>query len=178
MQDDARRVTLGRVSGVFGIRGWVKVQSFTRPIDNLLGYPDWWLERERSSSVRLLEGRAQGGSLVVRLAREDGTPIEDRDQAAALIGSEVQVQRSALPELDEDEVYWADLIGCEVVNEQAVWLGVIEDVTSNGAQDVIVVVEQREPEPLRRLIPFVRGVLIKQVDVSGRRVVADWQPDY
>lgn len=178
MRGGGGQVTLGRVAGVFGIRGWVKVQSFTRPAENLLEYPDWWLERSRPLAVKVLEGRAHGGGLVARLGREDGTPIEDRDEAAALIGAEVQVPRAAMPEPEDGEVYWADLVGCEVVNEQALRLGVIESLTSNGAQDVLVVVDAVDGEPVRRLIPFVRGPVIKRVDVEARRVVADWQPDY
>ena len=173
-----RRLTLGRVAGVYGVRGWVKLQSFTRPIDNLLEYRDVWIVRGDDATdgfeAKLTEGRVHGGSLVARLTGRDGQVIEDRDVAAAMIGHEIRVDRSRLPEPDEGEFYWADLVGLAVRNVEGVVLGKVESLTSNGAQDVLVVQDGKT----ERLIPFVQGPIIRSVDLDAGEIVADWQPDY
>lgn len=168
------RVTLGRVAGVFGIRGWVKVLSYTRPLENLLDYEPWWIAKGEGFEARLIESRLQGRGIVAHICGADGQPITDRDVAASLIGSEIQVDRAAMPEPPPGQVYWADLVGLKVRNLESVELGQVESVTSNGAQDVLVI-RQGETE---RLIPLVRGPIIHSVSVEEGLIVADWQPDY
>lgn len=169
-----RRVTLGRVAGVFGVRGWIKIHSYTRPIENVLDYPRWWLlHRGQEIEARLIEGRVQGQGLVAQIGDAKGRAIEDRDQAAALIGADIQVAREELPEPEQGRYYWADLVGLKVQNEEGVELGTVDSLTSNGAQDVLVLKGEAE-----RLIPFVQGPIIKSVDLDKAVIVADWQPDY
>lgn len=169
------RLTLGRVAGVYGVRGWVKLQSFTRPADNLLDYREVWIAKGGTGfPARMVEARAHGGGLVAQLSGPDGQPIEDRDVAAGLIGGELQVERSAMADPEEGSYYWADLVGLAVRNVEGVALGAVESLTHNGAQDVLVV----RDENTERLIPFVRGAIIQSVSLEDRVIVADWQPDY
>ncbi|HEX4871395.1 MAG TPA: ribosome maturation factor RimM [Nevskiaceae bacterium] len=168
------RVTLGRVAGVFGVRGWVKLQSYTRPIDNLLDYPVWWLGGDGGYAASWRGGRPQGPGLVAQLVDRDGQWIESRELAERLIGAELQVERDQLPRLPAGQYYWADLLGLEVCNEQGERLGEVDHLTSNGAQDVLAV---KEAGALR-LIPFVQGPLVKSVDLASRRIVVDWQRDW
>ena len=174
MTAPARRVTLGRVAGVYGVHGWVKVQSFTRPAENLLDYPRWWLAGPEPYEAHLIEGRLHGGGLVVKLSDAAGLPIEDRDIAAALVGTEVQVERAALPEPEPGRYYWADLIGLEVVSTSGKPLGRVAAMIDNGAQDVLVLDHGGQ----ERLIPFVAGPIIRSVDLPQKRIVADWEPDW
>lgn len=116
----------------------------------------------------------QGTTLVCRLQGADGQLIEDRDVAASLIGSEIQVDRSRLPEPEEGEYYWFDLVGLEVRNKESVLLGAVDSLTSNGAQDILVVKEGKR----QRLIPLVVGPIVESVDVDKGRIVVDWQPDF
>ncbi len=170
-----RRLVLGRIAGVYGVRGWVKLRSSTRPIENLLDYPRWWLVHQgREIETTLIEGRNHGDGLVAQIGDANGKPIDDRDVAASLIGAEIHVARDELPEPEEGQYYWFDLIGLAVVNEEGVDLGRVDSLTSNGAQDVLVI-KQGEVE---RLIPFVKGPIIKSVSLDEQRIVADWQPDY
>jgi 16S rRNA processing protein RimM len=169
-----RRVTLGRIAGVFGVRGWVKLQSYTRPIENLLDYPRWWLNTAQPYEARVIESRVQGNGLVARIGDAAGNPIDDRDVAAGLIGAEIQVERSALPKAPPGSYYWDDLVGLEVVSKAGEPLGRVASVMDNGAQDVLVL-EHGEQE---RLIPFVVGPIVQSVDLEARRIVADWAPDY
>ena len=169
-----RRVTLGRVAGAYGVKGWLKVISFTRPESNILDYPRWWIAKGEGFETKLLEGRVHGRGLVAQISGHDGLPVTDRNIAESLIGSEIQVQRGELPPLQAGEYYWHDLIGLKVESEQGAALGEVIEVTSNGAQDVLVV-KDAETE---RLIPFVQGPIIKSVDKDRNLIVADWLPEY
>jgi len=170
-----RRVTLGRVAGVFGVRGWVKLQSYTRPAENLLDYPRWWLLTAQGYEAELIEGRVHGAGLVAQISDASGKPIEDRDVAAALIGTEIQVERSELPKAPPGSYYWSDLIGLDVFSADEQPLGQVVSLMENGAQDVLVLKDAAGQE---RMIPFVPGPIIRSVDLAARRIVADWAPDY
>lgn len=158
-------VTLGRITGVFGVQGWVKVHSYTRPAENILKYRQW-LSGDRQLKVE--EGRVHGKAIVARLA-----DVGDRDAAIGLMGSEISVERSALPKPKRGEIYWIDLIGCAVVSVSGAELGVIAEVQSNGAQDVMVLRGERE-----RLVPWIAGPIVKSVDLKARRVVVEWEADW
>ena len=161
----AGRVALGQVTGVFGVQGWIKLTSHTRPAEALLDYPRWVI---RDKPWKVADGRLHGQSLVARL---DG--LQDRDEAMKLRGAEIEVERAELPPAKPGEIYWADLIGCEVVSGSDVALGTVRSLYENGAQDVLVVEGERQ-----RLIPFVMGPIVQSVDLAAKRIVVDWEPDY
>ena len=171
-----RRVTLGRVAGVHGVRGGLKVYSWTRPMENLFEYRRWWIARAggQGFEAKLLESHVHGRGLVAMISGPDGQPIVDRDVAAGLIGCEIQVLRSEMPVLPEGQHYWVDLIGLQVESTAGVALGQVEDVTTNGAQDVLVLKDGDR----QRLIPFVRGPIVKSVDMDAGRIVCEWHPEY
>jgi len=174
MEPPAQLVTLGRIAGVFGIRGWVRVQSYTRPAENLLDYGQWWLAGNPPSPVQVLESRPHGGGFVAHLADAAGVEINDRDVAAALIGTEIQVDRDDLPPPEPGTWYWADLVGLRVQSLSGHALGKVVALVDNGAQDVLVL----DDEGTQRLIPFVRGPIIHEVSPERGLIVADWEPDY
>ena len=164
-----RRVILGKVGGLYGVRGWVKLWSFTDPVENLLDYPDLELGRDgRWERVRLVEGRRQGEALVARFDE-----CTDRDQAALLVGAELAVTRDRLPAPGQGEFYWADLVGLQVVTTGGVELGRVDHMMATGANDVMVVAGDRE-----RLLPFVPGQFVTEVDLAGGRIVVDWDPEF
>ena len=169
-----RRVTLGRVAGVYGVKGWLRVTSFTRPVENLLNYSRWRLAREPEVEVEVVEGRVHGRGVAVQLADAQGQTITDRDEAAKLVGASIQVERSELPALPKGQYYWVDLIGCKVETTAGEALGEVSDMTSNGAQDVMVVMDGKT----ERLIPFVQPNVVKKIDIDAGRIVCDWHADY
>ena len=162
-------VTLGRVSGLFGVKGWVKTRSYTEPRGNLLTFREWTLRLEGADRVFELEdGQDHGGGLVAKLRG-----VDDRDSARGLVGADVVVARERLPPLRAGEFYWADLEGCEVRTTAGVALGCVDSVMSTGAHDVLVL-----PGKPERLIPFVAGSIVKHVDLAERLIVVDWSQDY
>lgn len=170
----ADRVLLGRVHGLFGVRGWVKVYSYTIPVANILNYSLWQIGRHGEwRPMRLVDGRAHGKGLVAHLAPADGEPLADRDAAAALLGSEIAVARADLPPPAPGEYYWADLVGLRVINREGTELGTVADMMDNGAHGILVVAGERE-----RLIPFVTGPIVDGVDFQAGTIAVDWQPDW
>ena len=165
----SQMVALGQVSGVFGVRGWVKVFSHTSPPTNILSYSPWYLGAEGCwEAFEVLEGQSHGKGLIVRLAG-----VQDREQAANLVGRIVAVYRAQLPEPEAGEYYWTDLQGLRVQTTGGVELGRVDHLFETGANDVLVVQGDRE-----RLIPYVWGEVICSVDLEAGLMVVDWDPEF
>ncbi len=161
-------VILGRVAGLFGVKGWVKVHSYTDPRAAILDYPDWILDADgRREPIKLVEGKQHGKSVIARLAG-----VDDRDRAATLVGKEICVEREDLPDTGQGEYYWSDLEGLVVVNRSGRQLGKLAYMLATGAHDVMVVKGEREI-----LIPFVRDTVAKDVDLAARMIEVDWEWD-
>ena len=164
----ADAVTLGRISGLFGVKGWVKVYSYTDPREAILDYGEWWLERDGSWQVAVLsEGKRHGKAVIAHLGG-----VDDRDQAAALIGCNIGVPKVAMPTPEEGHFYWSDLEGLRVVHRDGTELGTVEYVMETGANDVLVTSGDKE-----RLIPFVVDEVILGVDLANGVINVDWEWD-
>ncbi|HET9835320.1 MAG TPA: ribosome maturation factor RimM [Rhodanobacteraceae bacterium] len=169
---DGRRVLLGRIVGVYGVRGEVKIESHTEPRLRIFDYQPWLLEREPGvvEEVRGASGRAQGKGVVAALVG-----IGDRDRATSLIGANIFVPRGALPPAAEDEVYQSDLEGLEVVNLAGVTLGRVSHLFETGANPVLVA---RREDGREHLIPYVPEMYVQSVDLDAKRITVDWDPDF
>ena len=166
---DPKMVTLGRISGVFGVHGWVKVFSHTASRSSILDYSPWYLGSEGAwEAFDVLDGRSHGKGVIARLAG-----CTDRDQAAALVGREIAVERNQLPEPEAGDYYWTDLEGLRVQTVGGLELGRVDHLFETGANDVLVVLGERE-----RLIPYVWGEVIRSVDLDAGVLVVDWDPDF
>lgn len=167
-------VTVGRISGLYGVKGWVKVFSYTRPRQNILDYSPWYLKQGKTwKPVELQEGRVHGEGIVAHLVGCD-----DRELARELLKADIAISRQQLPALD-DGYYWADLMKCQVVTRKGVELGQVEQMLETGANDVLVVRQKTaEGETQERLIPFIREDVIVSVDLSGHIITVDWDPEF
>jgi len=163
------RVVLGRITGPFGVKGWLKVESFTDPPAQILDFPRWRADApgKEARELRLAEGKPHGKGLVVRL---EG--IGDRDAAIALGKPELSVGREELPALKPREHYRADLVGFEVVNKEGVSLGCVDGFVDLPANPLMVVVGERE-----RWLPAGPGQLLR-VDAASRRITVDWDAEF
>lgn len=166
-----RRILVGRVVGAFGVRGEVKLESWTEPRSAIFGYRPWILRDARGNERELMgvRGRQVGKGLSAEIPG-----VEDRDAAEAMRGTEVWVPRSALPKAAEGEFYWFDLEGLEVVNVEGVAMGRVSHLFATGANDVLVARDgERE-----RMIPFVRPQFVTGIDLDAGRITVDWDPDF
>lgn len=166
---DDRLILVGRISGLYGVGGWVRVYSETDPRESIVGYSPWLVGRRGRWDVREVEGgRRLGKGVVAKLVGCD-----DRDDATELIGAEIAVRRGQLPTPGPGEYYWADLEGVEVRTLEGVSLGRIERLFATASNDVMVVKGERE-----RLVPFIREQVVRRVDVGAGIVEVDWDPEF
>lgn len=162
-------VAMGYIKGVFGIKGWVKVHVDTEYTDSLLEFTNWRLSKNQQSlDVVLEDGKIVGNELQVKF-----THIHDRDQAALLRGYTIEIHRDSFEETEEDEFYWADLVGMQVVNLSNESLGKVSNLMDTGAHDILVV----DGEFGRKLIPFV-SQFIREVNQEDNLIIVDWGIDY
>ena len=164
-----RRLLVGKIVGVHGVQGWIKLESHTEPRRNIFRYLPWTLRhRGGERSVAAVEGREQGKGLVAHWPE-----LETRDHAEALVGAEIWVPRTALPPARPDEYYWVDLEGLRVVGVDGFEFGRVSHLFSTGSNDVISVLGERE-----RLIPFLQDEVVKRIDLDAGLIEVDWDPEF
>jgi len=162
-------INVGEISGVFGVKGWVKVFSFTQPRENILSYSPWRLKKgSEIRDVEVLSGKLQGKVVVAALKN-----ISDREIAASLSGYKILINQDLLPEPATDEYYWHELIGLEVINQQNESLGTVGSILETGANDVLVIKGDRE-----RLIPFLQPQTVMNIDLETGIMQVDWDSEF
>jgi 16S rRNA processing protein RimM len=164
---DKQVVPLGHISGVHGVRGWVRIHSLTEPREAIFEYQPWLLG-ESLEEVRILQGKKHGSRLIALFENTN-----DRETAEVLVTTPIAAYRDQLPETEDGEYYWMDLVGLAVKLEDGTVLGEVSNLLATGANDVMVVKGDRE-----RLVPFVQGQYVKQVDLENGVIVVDWDPDF
>ncbi len=164
-----QRIGVGKITGVFGVKGWVKVFSDTSPRENILAYSPWHLEKGNENKlVKVINGRLQGKAIVAQL---EG--VDDRDQAELLAGWHISIARQQLPSIGTNEYYWSDLIGLKVSTVDDQDLGIVDYLLETGANDVLVIKGDRE-----RLIPFLQDQTVLKIDLEAGEIQVDWDPDF
>ena len=171
------KIVIGAISGVFGVKGWVKVFSETEPRENILNYSPWLIEINKQwQSVKVVTGKKHGKVVIAQL---DG--VDDRNHAETLKRARIAIYPSQLPRTTESEFYWRDLKGLNVLNQQGYEFGQVVDILETGANDVLVIKSNNKDEKGKHqeyLIPYVWQQVILNVDLDESFIEVDWQPDY
>jgi 16S rRNA processing protein RimM len=165
MIDFETLIPVGKITGTHGIKGLLKIHSFSGNIESLQACDSVTIKSREGilSKLKLKSIASSGGKLVIGFMG-----LDDIDQAQTYVGSEICLLRSQLPEPENDEYYWCDLIGLRVATIEGAELGVIEDIFEAGSSDIYVV-RGTERE---YLIPAIANV-ISCVDLkSGRMLVS------
>jgi 16S rRNA processing protein RimM len=162
-------IIVGRILGLYGVKGWLRVQAYTSPAQNILKYQPWQISNGQCWELhRLEQGKMHGKGLVIKLAG-----LDDRDQAATFLQRDIAIDRVQLPPLQGDSYYWTDLEGLRVVTSAGQLLGRLDYLFETGANDVMVVKGDRE-----HLIPWVRGQVVVKVDLDAGFIEVNWDPDF
>lgn len=171
----SQRVELGRFGKVYGIKGWIRLNSFTDPPETICQYAALTAEiAGKSVELELDEFRSQGKGLVVHIKGYD-----DPETARVLTGKVVSVDSSELPELAEGEYYWHQLLGLQVLNQHGANFGEVVELLETGANDVLVVqpgvnsIDKRQ-----RLIPYLMGSVVQKIDLVEGCIRVAWEADY
>ncbi|MEY1662719.1 ribosome maturation factor RimM [Isoalcanivorax beigongshangi] len=173
---DADALVIGRIVAAYGIKGWVKVQSFTDPRENIFDYQPWFIRMDAGwQPIKLANGRLQGKGLVALL---DGV-VDRTDVERRLIGRDIAIARDTLPPAADDEIYWRDLIGLRVKLADGRDLGRLDRLFETGANDVMVVRGDRDSmDRQERLIPWLPGDVVGDIDTEAGTVEVDWDPEF
>ncbi len=167
--EDSGWLKLGKISGVFGVKGWLKIYANTDKKEDILSYKPWYVERNKvRQPVKIKAGKPHGKTIIVLF---EG--IDDRNEAERWVGCDIYMSSDQLPTLKKNEYYWSDLIGLNVVSLNGDDYGTIDHMLETGANDVIVVKGERE-----RLIPFVLEQVVKSVDLNDGKMLVDWDADF
>lgn len=158
------RILIGKISGCFGVKGWLKIFSYSNPRDNITTYKSWIIDNKIFDSV---QAKKQGKLIVAKL---EG--IDDKDTALAMIGQKIEIDTQQLVQLNKNEFYWRDLIGLDVSNTKDVNFGTLESILETGAHNVIFVKGNRQ-----RVIPFLMGDTIIEVNLEENTMLVDWHED-
>ncbi len=171
-------VNVGRITAVFGIKGWVKVHSYTDPQENLFDYHPWLLKTAHGvKQVEIDEAKPHGDAFVAHIVG-----VDDRDIAATFTSVDIAIEKDLLPDLEEGEYYWRQLEGLAVYTDysgERQRLGVVSKLFETGANDVLVVVgDATSIDQKERLVPYVPGQFVTLVDLSAGEILVNWDPDF
>lgn len=176
----ADAIEVGRIADAWGIKGWFKVMPYSADPEALFSSKRWFLLPAEKGlktfsgvlKLAIQEAKTHSGSVVA-----NSRDVLDRNAAEALRGARIFIARSSFPTAEENEYYWVDLIGLDVVNREAVVLGQVQELITTGPQTVLVIAFNQDGKPQERMIPFV-SAYIDDVDLIARQIRVDWQPDY
>lgn len=170
---DKNLLILGRISSVFGIKGWIKCVSHSRPRENIFSYSSWLVRKNKGQwkEIEVEAGKPQGKTLVAKLAG-----IETREDAEAWVGADIAISREMLPNTDDDDFYWVDLIGLKVVTVNGDLIGTVIRLMETGSNDVLVVKDDESRK--EHLIPWVMEQFIIEVSLSESQITVDWDTDF
>lgn len=173
MSQASDKVVIGKIGAPHGVKGWVKINTYTDTPEGIFDYQPWLLGDGKEYQID--QWRPHGKVLVAKVVG-----IETRDDAERIKNLDISISADQLPELDENEFYWRELTGMQVVTTQGYDLGVVKDVFNTGANDIIQVrANAKDAFGLKeRLLPFVMDEVIQSVDKEGKVITVDWDPGF
>lgn len=166
-QINEKRLLVGKINGLFGFEGWVKIFSHTVPRKNILSYQPWLVKITNNwQEMTIVEGREHGKNIIAKIQG-----IESIEQAQPIVNTDIFINQSQLPKLQKSEHYWHDLIGLTVINKQNITLGKVIDLVDTQANQVLIIKGKKE-----HWLPYLPPFLIK-VDTDKKQILVDWNED-
>ncbi|ABM05052.1 16S rRNA processing protein RimM [Psychromonas ingrahamii 37] len=175
MSKKAEPIVIGKFGAVHGIKGWLKVHSYTDDPESIFEYkPLLMKSKGQFQEVNIADWKRHSNGFVAKIVGFDV-----REEAQALVGLELLVDSDKLPNLEED-FYWRDLIGCQVKTDNGYDLGVVTEIMETGSNDVLVVKANSNDAfgQKERLIPFIDKQVISNVDITSKLIQVNWEPDF
>ncbi|GAB3032391.1 ribosome maturation factor RimM [Bowmanella dokdonensis] len=176
MSDASETLVVGKIGAPYGVKGWVKITSYTDVPEGIFDYAPWLLKTEGGlKELKVDQWREHNNGLVAKL---DG--VDDRDAVDRLKNLEICIQAEQLPELEEGDFYWRDLVGMRVVNLKGYDMGTVRELFETGSNDVMVVKANINDAfgQKERMIPYLLDQVVKQVDRAEKTITVDWEADF
>jgi len=167
-------IVIGKIGAPYGVKGWVKITTYTDETEGVFSYSPWLLgEAEKEVTVDVWRTHNKG--VVAKLIG-----VESRDDAESIKNLDISIKAEQLPQLTDDEYYWRDLVGMQVVTEAGYDLGAVKELFETGSNDVMLI--RANPNDAfgqkERMVPFLFDQVIKQVDMQARTIKVDWDPGF
>lgn len=175
MTSSQQQTVLGQITALYGVKGWVKIYSYTEPMENILSYSPWLVLLDGVwSPIEVVQGKRHGKGIVAKLAGCD-----DRDQARRYCGADIAVESGKLPQLESGDYYWSQLETLKVVTELGVTLGRVDHMMATGSNDVLVVKSTEDSlDDRERLVPYLPDQVVKDVNLDTGIIRVDWDPEF
>jgi len=176
MSEQNNRIVMGKLGSTYGIRGWLKVFSYTDNAESIFDYSPWYLNQKgKWVEYKVESWKRHGQGYVCKLAG-----LDVREDAQLMTNFEIAIDPASLPELSEDEFYWRELFGMQVFTTKGYNLGEVTDLLETGSNDVLVIKANLKDAfgQKERLIPYLEEQVIKKVDREARRIEVDWDPGF
>jgi len=176
MSQEQAKFIAGKLGAPYGIKGWLKVHSFTDDPAGIFDFSPWLIGQQGNwQTVEVVDWRRHSKGFIAKLAT-----VEDRDQANVLTHAEIAVFEEQLPDLPDGEFYWRDLIGLTVLTDKGYNLGKVDDMLETGSNDVLVV--KANPNDGfgkgERLVPFLTESVVLKIDLEAKEITVDWDPSF
>ena len=172
----AGRIIVGKITAAFGVHGWIRIYSYTEPEASFFQYPGLELEGngQKPVSIKIEEWKPHGKGFVAYLKGCD-----TRTQADLYRGMQFSIPETALADLEEGDYYWSQLIGLKVQSAGERLLGRVDSMLETGANDVLVVKAcNNSIDKKERLIPYLPGTVVQNVDLDSEMITVDWDEDF
>lgn len=176
MSEQNNRIVMGKLGSTYGIRGWLKVFSYTDNAESIFDYTPWYLNQKgKWVEYKVESWKRHGQGYVCKLAG-----LDVREDAQLMTNFEIAIDPASLPELSEDEFYWRELFGMQVFTTKGYDLGKVTDLLETGSNDVLVIKANLKDAfgQKERLVPYLEEQVIKKVDREARRIEVDWDPGF
>lgn len=161
-------IIIGSFGKTFGVRGWIKINSFTSPKRNIIDFKPWLIQKNNSwEEICIESSKEHSNNIIVKLSN-----CNSPEEAQNFTNAKIAIWQKQLPKLQTNEYYWIDIIGLKVINLQEVVLGVVQDLMATGANDVLIVTGDR-----KRLIPYISNIILS-VDLAKKIIQVDWERDF
>jgi len=174
MSHASDNMVVGKIGAPYGVQGWVKVTTYTDEIEGIFAYSPWLLG-ENSKEYLVDSWKTHSKGVVAKLVG-----VETRDDADSIKNLDVSIKVSQLPQLADNEYYWRDLVGMQVVTDKGYNLGVVKELFEIGANDVMLI--KANPNDAfgqkERMLPYLLEQVIKQVDMQAKTITVDWDPGF
>lgn len=165
MSMDTNYIVVGKIGTAYGVKGWIKIVSFTETITNIIDYSPWYIEENNAwKPLKVTDAKAYGKGIVAKFANFDSP-----EAVRVLTGKRIAVQRSQLATLKKNEYYWADLEGLTVINQDNKILGKIIYLMETGSNDVLVVKGDKE-----HAIPYLLDDVVISIDLDKKVMHVVW----
>ncbi|MCL1073631.1 ribosome maturation factor RimM [Shewanella dokdonensis] len=176
MSSNPEPVVLGKIGSSYGVKGWLRITAYTDAVEGIFEYSPWLIQQQGEwREVKIDRWRFHGNTVIALL---EG--VETREQAQMLTNCDIGILPQQMKSLPEDEFYWRDLIGCEVINTQGYNMGIVDQIVETGSNDVLLIKANAKDAfgKEERMVPFVTEQFIKQVDLTAKQITVDWDPDF